>query len=60
MEQILPGKSMTWKSKELPDTYTIFITEKDFYGKGEPFYLIERMNLTTGNELGDTVQMLPI
>ena len=26
--------------KELPDTYTIFITEKDFYGKGEPVYPI--------------------
>ena len=22
--------------EELPDTYTIFITEKDFFGKGEP------------------------
>ena len=36
---------------ELPDTYTIFITEKDFYGKGEPIYVVERMNLTTGKIL---------
>ncbi|MCI8615306.1 MAG: hypothetical protein HFJ01_09475 [Lachnospiraceae bacterium] len=38
---------------ELPDTYTIFITEKDFYGMGEPLYVIERMNLTTGKSFGD-------
>ena len=30
------------------DTYTIFITEENFYGMGEPIYMIERMNLTTG------------
>ena len=29
---------------QLPDTYAIFITEKDFYGKGEPIYFIQRMN----------------
>ena len=39
--------------KELPDTYIIFITERDFYGKGEPFYLIERMNRTIGKEFED-------
>ena len=38
---------------ELPDTYTIFITEKDFYGKGKPVYSIERMNLTTGKPFDD-------
>lgn len=38
---------------ELPDTFTIFITEKDVYGKGEPVYLIERMNLTTGKPFAD-------
>ncbi len=37
--------------EELPDTYTIFITEKDFHGMGEPLYVIERMNLTTGKGL---------
>lgn len=34
---------------ELPDTYTIFIIEKDFYGKGEAIYPVERINLATGN-----------
>ena len=43
---------------ELPDTYTIFITEKDFYGMGEPLYRIERMNLTTGKGFGDGEHIL--
>ena len=34
--------------KELPDTYTIFITEEDFFGMGKPVYPIERMNLASG------------
>lgn len=44
--------------KELPDTYIIFITERDFYGKGEPLYIIERMNLTVGNEFEDGEHIL--
>ena len=32
IENLDAGQEFT----ELPDTYTIFITEKDFYGKGEP------------------------
>ncbi|EOS71472.1 hypothetical protein C818_00600 [Lachnospiraceae bacterium MD308] len=32
---------------ELPDTYIIFITEKDFYGGGKAIYPIERINLST-------------
>lgn len=43
---------------ELPDTYTIFITEKDFYGKGEPVYIVERMNLTTGKNFEDGEHIL--
>lgn len=43
---------------ELPDTYTIFITEKDFYGMGEPLYVIERMNLTTGKGFEDGEHIL--
>ena len=43
---------------ELPDTYTIFITEKDFYGMGEPLYVIERMNLTTRKGFGDGEHIL--
>lgn len=38
---------------ELPDTYIIFIVEKDFYDKGEPVYAVERLNLTTGEKFGD-------
>ena len=44
--------------KELPDTYTIFITEKDFYGKGEPVYPIERINLATGTFFEDGEHIL--
>lgn len=44
--------------KELPDTYTIFITEKDFYGKGEPVYPIERINLVTGKCFEDGEHIL--
>ena len=38
---------------ELPDTYTIFIVEKDFYGMGEPVYLIESINMQTGKFFED-------
>lgn len=44
--------------RELPDTYTIFITEKDFYGQGEPVYLIERINLTMGKSFDDGEHIL--
>lgn len=44
--------------KELPDTYTIFITEKDFYGMGEPVYQIERINLATGKPFEDGEHIL--
>ncbi len=44
--------------KELPDTYTIFITEKDFYGKGEPIYPIERINLAMHDYFGDGEHIL--
>ena len=39
--------------EELPDAYTIFITEKDFYGAGEAIYPIEWMNLATGTPFED-------
>lgn len=45
-------------NKQLPETYTIFITEKDFYDRGEPVYLIERMNLVTGSAFGDGEHIL--
>lgn len=44
--------------KELPDTYTIFIVEKDFYGKAEPVYPIERINLVTGHPFKDGEHIL--
>lgn len=42
----------------LPDTYTIFITEKDFFGEKEPVYQIQRMNLTTGKSFDDGAYIL--
>lgn len=44
--------------EQLPDTYTIFIIEKDFYGKGEPIYPIERINLATGESFDDGEHIL--
>lgn len=44
--------------EELPDTYTIFITEKDFYGKGKAVYSIERINMETGEAFGDGEHIL--
>lgn len=44
--------------RELPDTYTIFITEKDFYGKGMPIYPIERINLATDKPFEDGEHIL--
>ncbi len=43
---------------KLPDTYTIFITEKDFFGKGEPVYFVERINITTGEPFADGEHIL--
>ena len=36
--EILPGDD----TEKLPETYVIFITEKDFYGDGKPLYKINR------------------
>ncbi len=44
--------------KELPDTYTIFIIEKDFYGQGQAVYPIERINLATGKSFEDGERIL--
>ena len=44
--------------KELPDTYTIFIIEKDFYGQGEAVYPIDRINLATGKSFEDGEHIL--
>lgn len=39
--------------EELPDTYTIFITENDVYGMGKAIYPIERTNMGTGELFND-------
>lgn len=46
------------KFKDLPDTYAIFIIEKDFYGQGEAVYPIERINLATGKFFEDGEHIL--
>jgi len=38
---------------ELPETYVVFITEKDVLGKGLPLYTIERCILETGEKFED-------
>lgn len=42
----------------LPDTYTIFITERDFFRANKPLYEIQRMNLTTGTPFEDGAYIL--
>lgn len=42
----------------LPDTYTIFITERDFFRANRPLYEIQRMNLTTGTPFEDGTYIL--
>ncbi len=37
----------------LPETYVIFITEKDYFGAGKPVYAIEETVVTTGQLYGD-------
>lgn len=54
MENLDAGQEFT----ELPDTFIIFITEKDFFGKGEPVYRIQYMNLTTGEPFNDGAYIL--
>lgn len=44
--------------KQLPETYTIFITEKDVYSLGKPIYRIERINLDTGKPFEDGEHIL--
>ena len=45
---------------KLPNTYVIFITENDFFGKGKAVYPIERMNLATGESFDDGEHILYI
>ena len=45
---------------ELPDTYTIFITENDLVGAGHAVYPVERVNLVTGMPFDDGSHILYI
>jgi hypothetical protein len=42
----------------LPETYTIFVTERDFFGKGVGLYPIERLNLITNEPFNDRERIL--
>lgn len=44
--------------KELPDTYIIFITENDYFGKGEPLYIFEKMNIKSHEPLNDGAHII--
>ena len=44
--------------RELPDTYVIFITEKDYYKAGEPVYWIQNMNRTLNHPFDDGAHIL--
>ena len=44
---------MNQQFDSLPNTYVIFITENDYFGKGKAIYPIERMNLATGEPFSD-------
>ena len=43
---------------ELPDTYTIFITEKDFFGRGKPAYHIRYINTTINEPFNDGTHII--
>ena len=43
---------------ELPDTYTIFITENDVFSKGKALYRIERYNIDTEDFFNDGQHIL--
>lgn len=43
---------------ELPDTFTIFLTENDIFKKGEALYPVERVNMVTGELFGDGEHIL--
>ena len=46
------------KFSELPETYTIFLTEKDKFGAGKAIYHIERVNLETNELFNDGEHIL--
>lgn len=44
--------------QKLPETYVIFITEKDFWEDGLPVYHIERTVMETGKPFGDEAHII--
>ena len=50
----LPGMD----TKYLPETYVIFITESDVFGKGHPIYHIDRTIKETGEYFGDETHII--
>ncbi len=42
----------------LPETYVIFITENDIYGKGLPVYTVDRTVRETGQDFGDGLHIV--
>ena len=45
-------------TEQLPETYVIFITEKDTIGKNKPLYHIERVIAETGESFGDASHII--
>ena len=43
---------------QLPETYVILVTERDFFGEGRALYPIERMDAVTGRLFGDKEHIL--
>ena len=44
--------------EDIPETYIIFITEKDYFGKGDPIYRFERVCEETGIHLNDGLHII--
>ena len=54
IENLDAGQSFS----DLPETFTIFVTEEDYFNRGKPVYPIERMNLATGEPFNDGSHIL--
>ena len=44
--------------EDLPETYVIFITENDVFGKGLALYTVERVMKETGQDFGDRMHII--
>ena len=54
VENLAPNEEF----EKLPNTYVIFITENDIFGKGKAVYHIDRINTDTGELFGDGEHMI--